>query len=178
MVWGAISASGLSELHIVPQGTSINAQYYLNNILQLVLPPVLSRRKKSRPVTQRKMFNRRSEMVFMQDGAPAHTARMTQQRCAEQLPGFLPKEGWPPNSPDLNPIENCWGILNSRVFASPPTTTMKQLNTRVKQEWDKIEPSVLKNLIHSMPERLKAVRDANGRHTKFGINEIYHMLYV
>lgn len=167
MVWGAMSASGLSELHIVPQGTTINAEYYINNILQPVLLPALARKKKSGSVIEKKMFNRRSELVFMQDGAPAHTARVTQQWCSEQVSGFLSKEQWPPNSPDLNPIENCWGILKSKVFASPSPTTMKQLNRRAMREWANIEPSVLKNLVHSMPERLKAVIAMKGGHTGF-----------
>ena len=33
MVWGAISATSLSELHIVPQNTSVTADYYTENIL-------------------------------------------------------------------------------------------------------------------------------------------------
>jgi len=167
MVWGAMSASGLSELHIVPQGTKVNAQYYIDNILQPTLLPVLTRRKKSGPATTRKMFNRRSELVFMHDGAPAHTARVTQQWCVEHLPGFLRKEEWPPNSPDLNPIENCWGILNSQVFNSPSPTTMKQLNARAMKEWGKIEPCLLKNLVHSMPKRLEAVIKMKGGHTGY-----------
>lgn len=167
MVWGAMSSSGLSELHVIPQGTTINAEYYVKNILQPVLLPILTRKKKSGPVTARKMFNRRAEMVFVQDGAPAHTARTTQQWCSEQLPGFLHKEEWPPNSPDLNPIENCWGILNSRVFHSPSPTTMKQLNARAVREWGNIMPSVLKNLVHSMPDRLRAVIKMRGGYSGF-----------
>ena len=99
-----MSASGLSELHLVPQGTTINAAYYINEILEPTLLPVLKRTKRSVGITARKMVNRRTETVFMQDGAPAHTARVTQAWCEENLPGFLKKEEWPPNSPDLNRI--------------------------------------------------------------------------
>ena len=45
MVWGAMSPSDLSELHIVPQGTSVKADYYIHNILELVLLPLLKRRR-------------------------------------------------------------------------------------------------------------------------------------
>ena len=46
------------------------------------------------------------------------------------------------------------------------TGVMKQLNARAKKDWDKIGPTVLKNLIQSMPNTLKAVREMNGGHTK------------
>ena len=91
-------------------------------------------------------------MVFRQDGALAHTVRVTQQWCVEQLSRFIPKEERPLNSPDQNIIEKLRGILNSLVFISPPPATTKQLNSMSNRGWDKIEPSALKNLIHSMPQ--------------------------
>ena len=80
MVWGTMSALGLTELHIVPQGTTVNAEYYIQNILEGDLLPALTR---TGPVTQRKLVNKHSESVFMQDGAPANTARATQAWCSE-----------------------------------------------------------------------------------------------
>ena len=163
MVWRAMSASVLSQLHIVPQGTSVKANYYIHNIVELVLLPVHKRRRKSGGTTNRKMFNRRSELVFMQNTAPAHTARVTQHWCTENL--FIHPH--PPNSPDLTPIEKCWRILNSRVFHTPPTTTMEQLNARAKSERKNIESSTLKNLVHSVPERLQAVIREKGGYSGF-----------
>ena len=95
-------------------------------------------------------------MVFRQDGAPAHTVRVTQQWCVEQLSGFLPKEEWPINSPDQNIIEKSRDILISLVFTCPPPATTKHLNSREKWGWDKIDPFVLKNLIHSMPDKTQS----------------------
>jgi hypothetical protein len=50
--------------------------------------------------------------TFMQDGAPCHTAQKTiefiRDRCL-----LLP--GWPPNSPDLNPIELLWAIVKKKL---------------------------------------------------------------
>lgn len=34
LVWGGMTASGLTRLHFVPQHTSINSEYYINNILK------------------------------------------------------------------------------------------------------------------------------------------------
>ena len=52
MVWGAMSALGLTELYIVPQGTTVNAEYYIQNILAGNLLPALTRRKRTGPATQ------------------------------------------------------------------------------------------------------------------------------
>jgi len=32
---------------------------------------------------------------------------------------YISSEDWPPNSPDLSPIENVWSILTATVYASP-----------------------------------------------------------
>ena len=141
---------------------TINAHYYVNNILQQILLPVLGRKSKSGPIATRKMFNRCLELVFVQYGAPAHTAWLTQQWCSDHVPGFLHNQEWPPNSTDLNQIENCLGILNSRLFLSPLPTTIKLLNSRATKEWDQSEPPV-----HSMHQRLEAVIRMKGTHTGF-----------
>lgn len=157
-----MSASELTELHIVPQGTTIGAQYYVNHILKPVLLPGLARHKRSGPTTRRKLSVRRSETSFQQDGAPAHTAKLTQEWCQENLPGFLRKADWSPNSPDLNPVENLWSILKDKAFDRRPPTTMEQLRRRVLEKWQGIEVSVLRNLVHSMPDRIKNVVKVNG----------------
>src|SRR6218665_2066818 len=56
--------------------------------------------------------------IFQQDGAPAHTARVTQEWLHAYCPEIIGKDRWPPNSPDLNPLyyhvwTPCWkGITN------------------------------------------------------------------
>jgi len=46
--------------------------------------------------------------IFQQDGVPAHAARLMQQWLSdsEHCPDFIDKDSWPPNRPDLNPLES------------------------------------------------------------------------
>lgn len=73
---------------------------------------------------------------------------------------------WPPQSPDLNPIENLWSTLKIEIPKHNPKSA-KHLFEIVKQEWDKIAASKCESLVRSMPRRCKAVIKAKGGATKY-----------
>ena len=55
--------------------------------------------------------------TFQQDGAPVHRACETVELLKVVTPDFIPPNLWPPNSPDLNPVDyKIWGILQERVY--------------------------------------------------------------
>ena len=163
-VWGMMSHHALSELHIVPQGQSINAAYYRNEILAKTCIDALNRDPNTGCVTQRPMLENMSKMIFMQDGAPAHTANSTQQWCSEHLKAFWRKAEWPGNSPDLNPIENLWGILKEKMEERSQITSIDELIKTLKFAWQGISSDILENLVVSMPERIRLVLERNGSH--------------
>ena len=90
-VWGMMSHQALSELHIVPQGQTINGEYYRTKILAETCKDAISRRAKKGSVLERSMISKMSKLIFMQDGAPAHTAKLTQDWCQQNFPEFWPK---------------------------------------------------------------------------------------
>lgn len=159
MVWGGMTAQGLTELHVVPPKQTVNTAYYVSEILEGSLKPAIKRTRKTGGVTERKLVDPMSSAIFMQDGAPAHTAKRSQEWCEEHLPKFWGKGEWPGNSPDLNPIENLWALLKESLNQQEPATSLNQLERRLKKAWGEISTDTLRNLVTSMPSRIqKCVR--------------------
>ena len=55
--------------------------------------------------------------IFQQDGAKIHTARDTMAWFAEN---HIQVMEWPPNSPDLNPLEPCWKRVKEKLHQRFP----------------------------------------------------------
>lgn len=73
----------------------------------------------------------------MQDGASPHTSNATFEWLSKKLPKkitYTDKKEWPPRSPDLNPIENLWAILEDKVVERQPQT-QDELCEVLQEEW-------------------------------------------
>ena len=55
--------------------------------------------------------------VFMQDNAPYHTVKSVKTFLSEEDVTVME---WPAQSPDMNPIENVWKLLNERAKEKKP----------------------------------------------------------
>lgn len=103
--------------------------------------------------------------IFMQDNAPCHSARVTKEWLKTENISVLP---WPPNSPDCNPIENLWHIMQQDIYDERRVYhKLDDLRQAVHRAAKKIDKKVLHNLIASVPRRLQAVIDAKGHATKY-----------
>eukprot|EP00667_Euglena_gracilis_P023748 EG_transcript_26975 len=73
---------------------------------------------------------------------------------------------WPPQSPDLNPVEHCWAWLASRLVGKR-FSSCDELWTALQREWSQAPPTLIPNLYGSMVRRLTAVQVAKGLHTRY-----------
>ncbi len=94
-----------------------------------------------------------ADFIFQQDLAPAHTAKGTKNWFNDHGVTVL---DWPANSPDLNPIENLWGIVKRKMRDTRPNNA-DELKATVKETWASIPPQQCHKLITSMPRRIEAV---------------------
>lgn len=101
----------------------------------------------------------RKKWLFMQDGAPAHTSKRTMQYLNQRC--RLLKR-WPPNSPDLNPIEHLWSIMDKRITKEQPST-VEQFKNVLETTWNDLEFSIIENLIISMRHRILKVINLRGQ---------------
>ncbi len=68
---------------------------------------------------------------------------------------------WPPQSPDLNPIEHLWDVVEREIrIMDVQPTNLQQLRDAIISIWTKIFEECFQHLVESMPQRIKAVLKA------------------
>ena len=152
MVSAGVCFGGKGRLHFVPDQTKINAGYYNEELLPLLLEDCNNLLQ--------------DNFVFQQDGAPAHTARQTQMWLAANCPDFIRKDEWPPNSPDLNPMDFCvWGMMLAAYQKHrPKPTTKAELKVVLQEIWDSLSQNSIDRAILGVRKRLRACVEADGGH--------------
>lgn len=150
MVWGAVCTRGKLPLIFIDKGVKINAEYYKTEVLEKVVAPNLQR-----------MFGD-DYYIFQQDGAPSHTANSVQAWCKENLTDFLPKNEWPPSSPDLNCLDFfVWSYMLSKLN-NYKISNLDQLKKYIELIWDEMPMEAVRAACDGFEKRLRLVRKLKG----------------
>ena len=100
------------------------------------------------------------DLIFMQDNARPYSAKLVKNYYDENNVDVL---DWPPQSPDLNPIEQIWAIMKQELYTQKSFPKNKnELVESFFTIWNNLKPKLLENLSDSIPERLEKVIKAKG----------------
>lgn len=150
MIWGCMAASGVGEIFLCED--RMNSERYIDMLGQVLEPSMLKLFEDDDP-----------EYVFQQDNAPCHKAKKSMDWFLNNAVPLFP---WPPQSPDLSPIENLWSIIKEKVTVYK-VKSKEELKLKIFEEWEKIPNELCKKLVDSMPKRVRAVIKARGGATKY-----------
>lgn len=150
MVWMGFTMHHKLSPIFVPAGAKVNAQVYQTEILNSALP---------------ELRDKEPNFILQQDGAPAHRAHSTLEYLTSSNTRFIEPALWPPNSPDLNPLDYfLWSALEHEVYKGGNIDDVDDLKRRIVVAWDKVPQASLCAAINKWRSRLQNVVEAQGGH--------------
>ncbi len=151
MVWGIFSWHTLDPL--APIEHCLNATVFLSIVADHVHPFM---------TTVYHLL-----MYFQQDNAPCHKAQIISDWFLEHDNEFTLLK-WPPQSPDLNPIEHFWDVVERDILIMDvQTTNLQELSDAIMTIWTKTSEECFQHLVESMPWIINAVLKEKGGPTRY-----------
>lgn len=155
--WAMVGWNYKSELifYNVPGNTNgkMTQQVYVDDILGLYVRPCLEAGE---------------QFILEEDNDSGHGGRTNNNRVQrwKQEHGLRSYYNCP-KSPDLSIIENCWQAVKQHLSIVPhwDEVTTKEM---ILEAWrEKVPQEKINSLVLSMPERIHAVLDSQGKHSGF-----------
>lgn len=153
MVSVGVSRMGKTSVVFIDQGAKVNSQYYCDSVLR---PGLLS---------DIRARCGRYKFTLQQDGAPSHTAINTMKFLNREKVDFIEPAMWPPNSPDLNPVDYAvWGALQELVYRQQSFKSVAELKQAIVAAWQRLSQAFIDRSINQWRSRLECVLQQNGGH--------------
>ena len=150
LAWAGISYDGSTDLHVIENG-SLTGLRYRDEILEPIVRPFAG------AVGGR--------FLLMDDNARPHRARVVTSYLEDE---GIARMDWPARSPDINPIEHAWDMLQRRISARfPKPDTRQELANALKEEWKNIPHGEIQTLVLSFNNRCREVIRARGGHNYY-----------
>lgn len=152
MIWGCMGANGLGNLEKIDY--TLTGVGYRNILIKNLNSSIKNALK-----------NPQEDWFFQQDNDPKHKAKVTMDYF---VANGIPLLNWPPQSPDLNPIEHLWNIMKAELLKQKFRAKNRDaLFEKLKEIWMNIGIPDCERLVFSMPNRIAAVIKAKGHATKY-----------
>jgi histone-lysine N-methyltransferase SETMAR len=160
MVVGAICGKGVLSLHRVPPNVKLNSKYYIYEVSKQLLEDEV----------QKRYGEEANKVVVHHDQASSHTSRETAAYAANLKDrlgiSIMDNSDIPVKSPDLSPMDFFgFGYLKQQLFKRK-ATTLNGVWKAMQEEWNKITPLMVRNVMNSWKRRCRLIRVTNGRHVE------------
>jgi transposase len=117
-IWGCFSANGTGCCYIYRN--RLDAEGYLNILEDSLIPSIDL------------LIDDKDFFMFQQDNAPCHKAKKVLKWFEERQISLLE---WPARSPDLNPIENIWNLIDLEL-GKMQITSLAELELALVKLWN------------------------------------------
>ena len=153
-VWSCYCGDEMGPLVIIKKGGTMTAERYLETVKKHFIPFI--RRMK------RKYGN---GVVMQEDNASWHKAKLVTSYLDRQK---IKRIRWPPQSPDLSPIENLWKQIKNIIGKMcHRIRNIKQMEEALAEIWPTLGGERLTKLNESMPKRLNIYIKNRGGSIKY-----------
>ena len=98
--------------------------------------------------------NLKENLIFQQDNAACHTSR--ESICAIEVLFGKDFIEWPPNSPDLSPIENVWAIIKEKL-EKRSIKNLDDLRENFMDIWAKFPVSLCEKICDKFKDKMKYI---------------------
>ena len=99
-------------------------------------------------------------LYLQQDNAPCHVGKKCLDYIKKNFPNHL--EFWPPNLPDLSPIEELWAIVEEKLNYYS-FNSLDEMTRKLLWVWKRIPKTICKNLIDSFDKKIELLGKKKGK---------------
>ncbi|GBO22440.1 hypothetical protein AVEN_91179-1 [Araneus ventricosus] len=147
LIWVRFDGSGLGSAILCHN--KMKSQHYFNEVNDQVIPSM-------------EFFFPDGTGIFQDDNAKIQRALIIQNLFRDYQDSFSCMN-WPPQSQDLNSVENLWNMLEQRLWSGSflPSSVLC-LGDKLLQIWTAIGSETIQNLIETISRRVHAIRTEGG----------------
>jgi hypothetical protein len=148
-IWGCISINGAGVCRCY--FNRMNTELYIETMENSLKPSIDL------------LYEERASVIYQQDNAPCQKSRLSMAWFADNQVEVM---DWPARSPDLNPIEHIWSMIDQRINGMR-FDSLAQLEEELVRQWNAVTRTECVYLIESMPERILLCLKAQGDYFKY-----------